>query len=594
MTQQSPLTDMDPEPVLPAHGGMAAGAVPGEPVEPVEGAAEVVEFFAALDKALRARRLYQPNNPVYQGFRAGLDEATGRLWDRIATLAVGVDEHAFRWHGRSITAGEHRDSLPFLFYRDGVRFLTFLPGFEQEIDAFLNVLDRARQLDQRADDDMVTLLWQAEFVNFQYTYVDALAEGLVLPEGTGEQLSRQLDLAAAAEAEAAAAAAAPEPYAVQAGEPPVPQIITREDFSETLYFLDGAEFDELSHMLQLELARDIRHDVLTALFDRLEDEDIDRRGEILGILRQLLPTFLASGELACAALVLEELSAVLKGELLAPRERELAETIFRELSEPAVLSQLLVALEHGSIDPRGPELGVFLSHLGAGAMPLLLEAIETSAVPALQERLRFAMQGLAEAHRPHLVSMLRAESVDVVRGAARIVAQLVLGEAAAPLGELLRHPNPEIRRVAVEALAALRNAPALDALRTALDDAERDVRVAAARGLGTARYLPARAALEEIIKGRAIRDFDLTEKIAFFEAFGSVAAPESVTLLDRLLNGRRLFGKESAELRACAAMALGRMATPAARTALQKADGEPEPLVRNAVAKALRQDAVSA
>ena len=184
--------------------------------------------------------------------------------------------------------------------------------------------------------------------------------------------------------------------------------------------------------------------------------------------------------------------------------------------------------------------------------------------------------------------------MDVVRGAARIVAQLVLGEAAAPLGELLRHPNPEIRRVAVEALAALRNAPALDALRTALDDAERDVRVAAARGLGTARYLPARAALEEIIKGRAIRDFDLTEKIAFFEAFGSVAAPESVTSLDRLLNGRRLFGMESAELRACAAMALGRMATPAARTALQKAAGEPEPLVRNAVAKALRQDAVSA
>jgi hypothetical protein len=509
----------------------------------------------------------------------------------LATVSVGVDEHAFRWHGRSITVGEHRESLPFLFYRDGVRFLTFLPGFEQEIDAFLGVLDRARVLDQRADDDMVTLLWQAEFVNFQYTYVDALAEGLVIPEATGErQVGVGFDMPAGAAA--AEAAAAPEPYAVQGGQPPVAQLVTREDFAETLYFLDGAEFDQLAAMVQQELKREVRRDVVTALFDRLEDDDVDRRGEILGILRQLMPTFLAGGELGSASLVLTELSGVLQAGILAERERERAEEIFRELSEPGVLTQLLTAVENGSIDPAGPELGVFLAHLEPRTMPQLLQAIETSTMPALQERLRFAMQGLAETHQGHLIEMLRAESVDVVRGAARIVAQLGLGKAAAPLADLLRHPAVAIRQVAVEALASLRNAPALDALRSALEDADRDVRVAAARGLAAARYLPAREALSAIIEGRAIREFDLTEKIAFFEAFGAVAAPDSVKLLDRLLNGRRLFGRESAELRACAAMALGKMATPAARASLEKALGETEPLVRNAVAKALRGEAL--
>jgi HEAT repeat protein len=61
-------------------------------------------------------------------------------------------------------------------------------------------------------------------------------------------------------------------------------------------------------------------------------------------------------------------------------------------------------------------------------------------------------------------------------------------------------------------------------------------------------------------------------------------------MLDRLLNGRRMFGKESQEIRACAAMALGKVGTPAARASLQKAAQETNPMVRNAVTKALRQE----
>jgi HEAT repeat protein len=87
-----------------------------------------------------------------------------------------------------------------------------------------------------------------------------------------------------------------------------------------------------------------------------------------------------------------------------------------------------------------------------------------------------------------------------------------------------------------------------------------------------------------------VRDADLTEKIAFFEAYGAVATAESVVMLDRMLNGRRLFGKENPEMRACAAMALGRVGSPGARAALQRAAEDPNPMVRSAVLKALRQE----
>ena len=96
------------------------------------------------------------------------------------------------------------------------------------------------------------------------------------------------------------------------------------------------------------------------------------------------------------------------------------------------------------------------------------------------------------------------------------------------------------------------------------------------------------------LQGKIVRDADLTEKIAFFEAFGAVANAESVNMLDKLLNGKSLFRKESPELRACAAMALGKVGTPASRAALDKASRDDNAMVRNAVLKAMRSESTTA
>ena len=64
------------------------------------------------------------------------------------------------------------------------------------------------------------------------------------------------------------------------------------------------------------------------------------------------------------------------------------------------------------------------------------------------------------------------------------------------------------------------------------------------------------------MKGRALRDADLTEKMAVFEAYGALCGDEGVAALDAMLNGKSLFGRrEDSELRACAAVALGRVGT---------------------------------
>lgn len=552
-------------------------------------AQEAADLFAMLDKAVRAQRLYQPNNPVYRSFIAATESAFAKLWDRLPSLTVGIEENSFRWFNRSFPAGEGRESMPFLFYKDGIRFITFLPGFEDEIERFLDVVNRARSQDQRTDDDMVTLLWQQEFASFQYSYVDALAEGLQVPRPTTPKLVG-LELTLVRDDAAGELKGEPQPPAVEAGKPTVAGLINRDDFEETLYFLDSTELEHLREEVEREWNRDVKMDVLNGLFDRLEDTVPEWRTEILQILRQMLPVYMGAGDLRSATLILVELNVILERAELSDDDRAAAQELFRELSEPTVLTQLMRSLEDGSIDPSGTELGVFLKHLGPSAMPVLLAAIERTEVTALQERLRTAIEGLANANRDRVVALLSEKDPQVLRGAARLAGQLTITQAAPSLAQLLQHSDAILRRIVVESLIRIRTALALDAIQQALGDADRDVRVAAARGLATLRYAPARGRIEEFLDSRIVRDADLTEKLAFFEAYGAVATADSVALLDRMLNGRKLFGKESPEMRACAAMALGRVGSPAARAALQRSSGESNPIVRNAVMKALRQD----
>src|SRR5690606_26340881 len=72
---------------------------------------EVVELFNALEKAVRARRLYQDNNPVYHGFLRTLHEVAARVFSLGASLTVSVEEGGLRWYGQLIETGTGRDNL---------------------------------------------------------------------------------------------------------------------------------------------------------------------------------------------------------------------------------------------------------------------------------------------------------------------------------------------------------------------------------------------------------------------------------------------------------------------------------------------------
>jgi HEAT repeat protein len=146
-----------------------------------------------------------------------------------------------------------------------------------------------------------------------------------------------------------------------------------------------------------------------------------------------------------------------------------------------------------------------------------------------------------------------------------------------------------LRLIAVQALNDIASPGALQVLERAVDDPDRDVRVAALRALGAKAYKPALPRIDAAVKGKRAREVDLTEKMALFEAYGALAGDAGIAVLDELLNGKGFLGKrEDGELRACAAMSLGKIGSDRATSALRKAVNEKDVVVRNAINRALR------
>jgi HEAT repeat protein len=547
------------------------------------------ELFVVLAKALRAHQLYDENNPVYQRFVSQLADALRRLWRDVDRLEIHVEEDRFLWMGEQVYQSSSRtDSLAFLLYKDGIRDFTLHRGLEDhELTDLLHVLNRARDLRPEGD-DLLTVLWEKDLRHFTYSYVDVLVEGVDLPEA-GEGYGGGFQHVIREEMEAGET----EPGATgqTEGDASGSSLLSADDFNPTLYSLDPLELQRIQGEIELEMTRDLRGDVLAALFDRVEEPRFpERQQEILEVFGALLPSLLSRGALRAAGAIIEELVRLRSAEnALRPDQRTLADDILDEVSGSGAMGELVQALEEGTIAPDPKELAVLLRHLRAGALAPLLRGAEGVEDKGIKVVIQDAVASIGRTYSDALMACMGSDDPVVIAGACGLAGKMQLAEAVPLVVRLLSHELPNVRLAAVEAALELRASQTAGALQAALKDPDRAVRIAAARALGALRYRPAASAFRTVIQGKALRTADISEQIAFFESYGLIQDPEGAGVLDGLLNGRGFLGRrESGEIRACAALGLGKIGTPEAMAALEKARGETDPVVRSAVNRALR------
>jgi hypothetical protein len=557
---------------MPVTSPVDLAAAPPFPPAPVE------ELLRLLGKAVRAHQLYLPNNPIHKGAIDALRAGFTPLWAQAAELVLTVTETELRWDDHPVLSdsGRTADSIPWTFYKDGIRQVELLPGFESsELTRFLDILQRIRKASPD-EDDLLTLLWEADFGYLRYRYVDLnneaatpLADGQ-LSDSTAEQptFDRQK-----VEQESRSG------------------VVSLADFDSTLYFLEEREIEYLKEEVQREYEGDLRKNVLAIVLDIFEQQsDAAVRDEVIEILEGFLLHLLAAGRFRTVAYLLKEAGvAVQRAAVLQDAHRQRILGLSERLSGSEALTQLLQAIDEAPELPPAEELTELFDQLRPTALGPALSWLGRIENQRLRGLLETAIVRLAQANTGEIVRLIGSPDQSVAAEAIRRAGALRTPAAVGALGKVLAEGSPDHRLLAVMALSEIGSPGAVQALEGGLDDSDRDVRVATAKGLVGRGTRAALQKVEQSVKGRGLKDADLTEKMAYFELYGTLCGEAGIDFLSGVLNGKGLFGRrEDPEIRACAAMALGRIASPNATQALNRASSERDVVVRNAVARALR------
>ena len=553
----------------------AAGATEDAPFPP----GPVEELLRLVVKAGRAHQLYLPNNPIYKQALEALRGGFAAIWAQTEELTLTLTETEICWYDHVVLSEPNKgaDSLSWLFFKDGVRELKFLKGFEdKEVVALLGILQRARKASPD-EDDLLTMLWEADFAYARYRYQDLamdpaapISDNTPKTEVTAEQVAQATQTSVTEQA---------------AG------IVNMSDFDATLYFLDENEIEYLHNEIKREYEDELRSRVTSTLLDIFEQQTTASvRQEILGILDLTLVNLLATGHFRGVAHLLREVQVTIQRapELSAEHKQALNELPVR-LSAPEALAQLLQSLDDAAELPPQDELMELFAQLRPIALGTVFSWLRRIHSPNVRWLLEAAAERLASLNTSELVRLILAPEREIALEAIRRAGALKTPAAVQSLSKVLSGPDIELRQLAVHALTEIGSPSALQAMERAVEDTDREVRLSTVRAFTTRMYKLVLPRIDAAVKGKAIRDADPTEKKAFFEAFGTLAGDGAVEYLDAVLNGKGFLGRrEDSEMRACAAIALGRISSARATDVLRKASSEKDVVVRNAVNRALR------
>lgn len=555
-------------------------------------AAIVTDVLKTFSKAVKAHQLYLPNNPMHARSMEAARAAFQGLWQQTDEIVLDVGETQFCWEELVVyeEAEKSTENLAWVFFKDGLRELKICKGFEMtDMDAIMEIIQRVRSA-TADDDDLLTILWEQEFSTFEYKYVGAGGGTGDTPYDPMEAGSAPDKLPPPGEVERGGSERGGSEQLVSSAKPV--GVVSMDDFDSTLYFLDEREIEYIHNEIAKDYSADLRPLVIASLLDTFETQvDVGVREEIARILDGVLINLLSTNQVRTVAYLLREVA------LTAQRAKELTEVqvqrfadLPERLSEGAVLGQLLETLEETPLSPPQGDISELFLQLRPTALETVFAFTSRSHNRELCVLLENAADRLAASHTSELVRLINVPDPVVAQEAIQRAAAMKTAAAVPALGQVINAgADQSIRLAAVLALADIGSPGALQVLEKCVEDSERDVRVASVRALGTRSYRPALPRVEKALKGKPLRDSNLTEKMAFFEAYGALSGDAGVEFLDSVLNGKGTFGKrEEPEFRACAAMALGRINTRRARESLEKAAGDKDAVVKNAVTRAVR------
>lgn len=486
-------------------------------------------FAGQLLKGVKQIGLYRHQESKFAEYLAPAHQALVAYQERFQSLTLKVEQQNFLILGQPMLTED--SNIPYKFYRDGLRQLTFRP--EIRPDELVSFTLIATSEPERGAEDVLAQLWRAGNEHIEYVVV----ESFQMDEFSEEEIQVEVEHVVS--------------YL---------QARLRSDSEDTLRFarvstedldvkLDGIEqirgavitgspaSDELKAKLQKEIAEEesarLFPKLVNAIFQVIEGglEDPQLLEEIF---TQLLDALLLQEDFATINAI------VLKLKAMEQRSEQLARlrtVMLARIAEEQRLARVAEILRHNKVK-NGPEIIRYLQTLEPTTVPVLISLLETIELPENRALLLDVLASFAKTNPEPFVNHLGSERPQAVRDMVYVLEKANVPDRLKLFAPVLQHKNLAVRLEVMAIIARGRTGENRNLIAELLNDPAQQVRMLAARLLGEFDRERAFLDLIQIVRRPDFEKKTAEERGAFYAAVGATGVPQAFEMMSQLMQAK--------------------------------------------------------
>ena len=560
--------------------------VAAEPSIPVTEAAikAAAGWINQLARTLKTCRLYDARNPTVVRFREELVRVLHHVLAEHGEIRYQFTADDVYFADTSLYPARSRDdNLALAFYRDGVRAINFIPGIEAwELNLLLDTVLQVTGQNE-ADDDLITLLWEAQLPSVEVDYVPA--EGDVGGD-TVEDDDAPLLPWPTATVEGAESAAEEESKESEATGP-----ARSDDWSSGESTIEiEAGYEELQSLAPSEVMRftsdyEAEHQappvtaVLGVVRAYMATASPDDKGEMARFLPRVLRQAVSHGRWLEARETLQMLRD-------AGNMEWSAQTFVQELLQPISIASAVELLDRQDT-PMVLDFVRLARDLGEPAVDWLNLVLAESQDKRHRRQIAEAIADLCRSNPERLAPWISDPRWFVVRNVVHILGWIGGPGVVGLLRSASRHPDARVRIDVITALAGVGLEKSRPILLKMLEGADTRIFSAVLHQLSGERDPETGRLLLQMMQDSSFEQRPVEEKRAIQMALSSTAGDDVVSELEADLYKGNWFAGGSDEQRRTIARILARIGTPLARGVLERGAQSRRAPLRKACEEAL-------
>jgi len=485
-------------------------------------------FAFQLLKGIKQIGMYRHNESRYTDYLSKAHEAIRQYTDRFGPLIFKVEQQNFLLFEQPLFSED--TTLPFKFWRDGIRQFIFRPGLRA--DELLSFTLVALSDVEKQGEDTVAKLWRSPLDNLEYVVV----EGFKVDGFSDEEVQIAVDKI-------------------------VEYLYSRlrshsDDFlrfarvsAEDLELkLEGVEqvrgaiisgvtaTDELKARLQKEITEEEKSRLFPKLVSsifQVAEAGVDDPDLLEDMFLQLLDALLLQEDFAIINQIVLKLRAMEDRPGMGGIRR-LKATFVEKMGDEQRLVRVADVLR--SARPAMlADVGRYLTSLQPTTLPVLLDVLETLDAPEHRLILCDAIAEFCKVDSSAVIQRLSSERPMTVRDMVYVLERAQHPDRMQFFGRVLKHRNLAVRLDVMGTIARGRSVESRRLIAEALKDENAQVRVQAARLLPEYDREQAYQELVAVVRRKDFKKRSAEEQAAFYTAVGSTGLPTAISLMTQLL-----------------------------------------------------------